>query len=154
MTTRTYRHWTAAERAFVIDHYGPLARRPWTTRAIARALGKTTAEVKAAARRYGRCWRYKTTPTDAYFLREVRRMHALGMSDLRIARHQDCSRRTVYCARKRMGLPPVAKGGFPSRRPEHIGRIRELRAQGATWAQVAAACGVSATSAKRYWRGE
>jgi hypothetical protein len=105
------RPWTARERDLLRLHYGPLARLPWPTAAIADALGRARRDVWSAARRFGLCWRSVGRPS----ARWLRRHYDAGMSDAQLAWAVGCDRMTVLRWRGRHGLPPNRTGnGAPA----------------------------------------
>jgi hypothetical protein len=101
---RKYRFWTAGERRLVVEHYGPLSRAPWPTVRIARELGRTCADVREAARRWGRSWQ-ECRPITPVQAAAARRLYNLGHSDPAIAIRLDISATAVRRWRLRNGLP-------------------------------------------------
>jgi len=107
---RCYRPWTARERELVLRHYGPHAALPWPTYRIALAVGRSRADVCAAAARWGRSYRRIAHPRHHRLLALYRE----GLDDGWIALVVGCCREHVQRWRKRHGLPALKWGwGWP-----------------------------------------
>ena len=114
MPRRRYQCWTAKERAFVVAHYGPTAREPWLTGTIAKALGRVSSDVRAAARRWGLA--HRKLVLTRYKHAWMQRLYDEGLDDGWISLVVGCNRMTVCRWRKRNGLAAV-KWGYGRPRP-------------------------------------